>query len=106
VLLRVDRPGQLGELISAGLPAAIPVWQAVAENRTLGPFEALRSGLIPLVGREEKIELLLRRWTQAKGGSGKVVLISGEPGVGEPLGGQYDRALVEWRMLLDDRRAA
>src|SRR5207302_7702637 len=46
-------------------------------------FEALRSGLTPLVGREEEIELLLRRWTQAKGGNGRVALISAEPGVGK-----------------------
>ena len=37
----------------------------------------------PLVGRDEEIELLLRRWQQAKGGEGRVVLISGEPGIGK-----------------------
>jgi predicted ATPase len=31
-----------------------------------------------LVGREEEIDLLLRRWAQAKGGNGRVVLISAE----------------------------
>src|SRR5262249_7360220 len=36
-----------------------------------------------LVGREEEIELLLRRWGQAKAGDGQVVLISGEPGIGK-----------------------
>src|SRR5689334_25280893 len=66
-----------------GLPALVPPWQVMSENRALGQFEALRSGLTPLVGREEETELLLRRWTQAKGGSGRVVLISAEPGVGK-----------------------
>ena len=46
-------------------------------------FAALRSGETPLVGREEEIELLLRRWTQAKTGNGRVVLLSAEPGIGK-----------------------
>src|SRR5690349_15868248 len=73
----------LGTIALKGLPEPVPAWQVVAENRALGQFEALRSGLTPLVGREEEIELLLRRWTQAKAGSGKVVLISAEPGAGK-----------------------
>src|SRR5689334_23330898 len=73
----------LGTIELKGLPTPVPAWQVVAENRALGQFEALRSGLTPLVGREEEIELLLRRWAQVKGGSGKVVLISAEPGVGK-----------------------
>src|SRR5262249_36700245 len=32
----------------------------------------------PLVGREEEIELLLRRWSRAKSGEGQAVLLSGE----------------------------
>jgi class 3 adenylate cyclase/DNA polymerase III delta prime subunit len=74
---------ELGTIELKGLPAPVPAWQVVAENRTLGQFEALRSGLTPLVGREEELELLLRRWTQAKAGKGRVVLISAEPGVGK-----------------------
>jgi predicted ATPase len=46
----------------------------------LSRFEALRSGETPLVGRGEEVELLVRRWQQAKTGDGRVVLISGEPG--------------------------
>jgi predicted ATPase len=33
------------------------------------------------VGREEELDLLLRRWSQAKDGEGQVVLLSGEPGI-------------------------
>jgi class 3 adenylate cyclase/tetratricopeptide (TPR) repeat protein len=73
----------LGMIELKGLPAPVPAWQVVAENRALGQFEALRSGLTRLVGREEELELLFRRWTQAKASSGKVVLISAEPGVGK-----------------------
>jgi predicted ATPase len=47
-------------------------------------FEALRgSALTPLIGRDEEIDLLLRRWARAKAGDGQVVLISGEPGIGK-----------------------
>src|SRR5205085_5053546 len=42
----------LGTIALKGLPELVPTWQAVAENRTLGQFEALRSGLTPLVGRD------------------------------------------------------
>ena len=47
-------------------------------------FEALRDGrLTPLIGRDEEIDLLLRRWQQVHSGEGRVVLISGEPGIGK-----------------------
>jgi class 3 adenylate cyclase/tetratricopeptide (TPR) repeat protein len=73
----------LGAIELKGLPAPVPAWQAVRENRTLGQFEALRSGATPLVGRDEEMELLLRRWAQAKAGNGRVVLITAEPGAGK-----------------------
>jgi predicted ATP-dependent serine protease len=53
--------------------------EGAAESR----FEALRATTTPLVGRDEEIELLMRRWEQAKRGDGCVVLISGEPGIGK-----------------------
>src|SRR5262249_32156929 len=40
-------------------------------------------GLTPLVGRDEDVALLHRRWDQAKAGQGQVVLLSGEPGIGK-----------------------
>jgi predicted ATPase len=43
----------------------------------------LRSGTTPLVGRDEELDLLTRRWQQAKSGAGRVVLVSGEPGIGK-----------------------
>jgi class 3 adenylate cyclase/tetratricopeptide (TPR) repeat protein len=74
----------LGMVELKGLPVAVPAWRVLSENRTLGQFEALRSGgVTPLVGRDEEMELLLRRWAQAKTGKGRVVLISAEPGVGK-----------------------
>src|SRR5262249_28912534 len=60
-------------------------------------FAALRTTAAPLVGRDEELALLQRRWQQARAGEGCVVLISGEPGIGksrlaptlhQPLAGQ------------------
>ncbi|MBV8524312.1 MAG: AAA family ATPase, partial [Acetobacteraceae bacterium] len=58
-------------------------WRVLAENHALGRFEGLRSGATPFVGRAEELDLLLRRWVEAKRGGGRVVLISGEAGVGK-----------------------
>jgi predicted ATPase len=47
-------------------------------------FDALHaSGVTELVGREEELEILLRRWSKAKMGEGQVVLLSGEAGIGK-----------------------
>jgi predicted ATPase len=47
-------------------------------------FEALHaSGVTELIGREEELQLLLRRWSKAKTSEGQVVLLSGEPGIGK-----------------------
>jgi class 3 adenylate cyclase len=60
--------------------AFVVVRPASVESR----FEALHaSGLTKLVGREEELELLMRRWSKAKTGEGQVVLLSGEPGIGK-----------------------
>ena len=62
-------------------------------------FEALRgaeAALLPLVGREEELELLLRRWRRVRAGEGQVVLLRGEPGIGKSrLGAALREALGE-----------
>jgi DNA-binding SARP family transcriptional activator len=66
------------------LPQPAEAWQVRGEKAGVSRFEARRVGeLSPLVGRQEEIELLLRRWDQAKLGEGQVVLLSGEPGIGK-----------------------
>jgi predicted ATPase len=56
----------------------------LGESVVASRFEALRGlALSPLVGRDDEIDLLLRRWTRAKTGTGQVVLVSGEPGIGK-----------------------
>ena len=62
----------------------MPAWQVLRPSVVESRFEALRgSALTQLVGRDEEIELLVRRWARAKAGDGQVVLISGEPGIGK-----------------------
>jgi class 3 adenylate cyclase/predicted ATPase len=41
------------------------------------------AGLVPLVGRENDLSLLLDRWARTCEGHGQVVLLSGEPGIGK-----------------------
>ena len=73
----------LGPQPLAGFAEQQRAWRVLGESGVVSRFEALRSGATPLVGRDEEIELLLRRWQQAQAGEGRVVLISGEPGLGK-----------------------
>ncbi|HEX7198065.1 MAG TPA: AAA family ATPase, partial [Dongiaceae bacterium] len=73
----------LGPVALKGFADTLPVWQALGASAAESRFEALRASATPLVGRGEEINLLLRRWKQAKGGEGAVVLLSGEPGIGK-----------------------
>ncbi len=67
-----------------GLLEPAEAWQVRSEAAGVSRFDARRAGeLSPLVGRVEETELLLRRWDQAKLGEGRVVLVSGEPGIGK-----------------------
>src|SRR6516164_8487160 len=73
----------LGPQQLAGFAEPQRAWRVLGESDEVSRFEALRSGETPLVGRDEEIELLRRRWEQAKSGEGRVVLIFGEPGIGK-----------------------
>jgi class 3 adenylate cyclase/predicted ATPase len=73
----------LGAQRLAGFGEPQHAWRVVGESAVVSRFEALRSQGAPLVGRDEELDLLLRRWRQATVGEGRVVLISGEPGIGK-----------------------
>jgi len=73
----------LGPQRLAGFAEPQRAWRVFHESAVVSRFEALRSEATPLVGRNEELDLLLRRWQQAKGGEGRVVLVSGEPGIGK-----------------------
>jgi class 3 adenylate cyclase/tetratricopeptide (TPR) repeat protein len=67
-----------------GIAGPVRTFGALRPSSVEGRFEALRaSGVTELVGREEELELLLRRWSKAKAGDGQVVLLSGEAGIGK-----------------------
>jgi hypothetical protein len=117
----------LGEVEVKGLPTPVRAFRVFGESRVGSRYEALRSGESPLIGRGEELELLQRRWDQAKSGEGRVVLISAEPGIGksrlaeafrESLGGEptgdgmdrdqphamglwYQSAAVRWLRLAE-----
>jgi class 3 adenylate cyclase/tetratricopeptide (TPR) repeat protein len=73
----------LGSVALKGLSKNVSARQVLGISVAESRFEAMRSAMTPLVGRDEEIDLLLRRWKHAKGGDGQVVLISGEPGIGK-----------------------
>jgi class 3 adenylate cyclase len=73
----------LGTSSLKGFAENVPAWRVLGAGATESRFQALRTAAAPLVGRDEEIDLLMRRWEQAKRGEGRVVLISGEPGIGK-----------------------
>ena len=73
----------LGAVPVKGFDDAVQVWCVLGASSVDSRFEALRATSTPLVGREEEIALLMRHWQQAKTSEGRVVLISGEPGIGK-----------------------
>ena len=74
----------LGPFELKGISVPAKVWAALQPSSVESRFEALHaSGVTELVGREEELELLLRRWSKAKSGEGQVVLLSGEAGIGK-----------------------
>jgi class 3 adenylate cyclase len=67
-----------------GIGGPVRAWAVLRPASIESRFEALHaSGLTDLVGRDEELELLLRRWSKAKSGEGQVVLLSGEAGIGK-----------------------
>jgi class 3 adenylate cyclase/predicted ATPase len=67
-----------------GVRESMKVWQ-VRGLRDLESLEEILEdhGAAPLVGRDEEIGLLLRRWAQSKEGLGQIVLVMGEAGIGK-----------------------
>ena len=74
----------LGPKELKGIAGRVRAWAALRASSAEGRFEAMHAtGLTDLVGREEELDLLLRRWSKAKTGEGHVVLLSGEAGIGK-----------------------
>jgi class 3 adenylate cyclase/tetratricopeptide (TPR) repeat protein len=74
----------LGAQDLKGIAGPVRAWVALRPSSVESRFEALHaSGVTELVGREEELEMIMRRWSKAKRGQGQVVLLSGEPGIGK-----------------------
>src|SRR5271165_4235090 len=74
----------LGPKDLKGIAGPVKAFAVLRASSVASRFEAMHpGGLTALVGREEELELLLRRWARAKTGEGQVVLLSGEAGIGK-----------------------
>jgi class 3 adenylate cyclase/predicted ATPase len=74
----------LGAVTLKGFAEPVRAWQVMGLSAAESRFDALHeAGVVPLLGRDKELELLLRRWQQAKSGEGRVVLLSGEAGIGK-----------------------
>ena len=77
-----------------GVPAPVALYR-VARASGGGRRGGARA-LTPLVGREDELALLMRRWARALEGEGQFVQIVGEPGIGK------SRLVEEFRAKLAD----
>ena len=73
-----------GPQILKGISDPMAVYRVAGPGTARSRFDvAITGGLTPLVGREEELGVLRRRWEQAKQWAGQAVLISGEAGIGK-----------------------
>jgi class 3 adenylate cyclase len=67
-----------------GIAETEKAWAVLKARLVDSRFDAFHAtGVTELVGRQEELDLLTRRWTKAVSGEGQVVLLSGEPGIGK-----------------------
>ncbi|ARP99796.1 adenylate/guanylate cyclase domain-containing protein [Pseudorhodoplanes sinuspersici] len=75
---------EIGPSTVKGWSQPLRAWRVVRPIETESRFEAQHpAALSPLIGREEEIELLMRRWRSAAQGEGRVFVLTGEPGIGK-----------------------
>ena len=73
-----------GPVALKGWAEPIPAWQVLRTSGVESRFEAQHeSKLTPLFGRDEEFELLIRRWRGVSQGEGRVVVLTGDPGIGK-----------------------
>ncbi|MCK1479726.1 class 3 adenylate cyclase/tetratricopeptide (TPR) repeat protein [Bradyrhizobium sp. LB8.2] len=74
----------LGPVALKGWAEPMPAWQVLGTTEVESRFEAQhKTRLAPPIGRDEEIEMLLRRWQHARRGEGCAVMLIGEPGIGK-----------------------
>lgn len=83
----------LGARRLKGFSQPVQVRQVLGVGNVESRFEARHpAGASLLLGREDEFDLLLHRWEQAERGEGRVVLVTGEAGIGKS---RLTRALQE-----------
>jgi class 3 adenylate cyclase/predicted ATPase len=74
----------LGPIELKGVASPIEAFHVLGESDAQTRLEVgMRTGLTPLVGREEELRLLADRWRDAAAGAGQLVLVTGEAGIGK-----------------------
>ena len=74
----------LGTHTLKGISEPTTAFAVLAERSTESRFAARSTGsILPLIGRDEEIALLMERWRQARAGEGQMVLLTGEAGIGK-----------------------
>jgi hypothetical protein len=74
----------LGAQTLRGVAEPLHVYRVLQDSGARGRLDVAGTrGLMPLVGRESEVTLLLERWEQVRTGHGHVVLLTGEGGVGK-----------------------
>jgi predicted ATPase len=77
-----------------GVPEPVTLFRLVRASG--GGRRSGQRHLTPLVGRDEEVAMLMRRWERARQGDGQLVQIVGEPGLGK------SRLIEEFHMRLRD----
>ncbi|HEX3400179.1 MAG TPA: AAA family ATPase [Acetobacteraceae bacterium] len=74
----------IGTRTIKGYEQPVRVCRVLRESSIDSRFEALRAGgAAPLFGRTDELALLLHRWRDAQRGAGRIVMLSGEAGIGK-----------------------
>jgi class 3 adenylate cyclase len=88
-----------GTHILKGIAGPTRAWKVVGQSRVTSRFEAAtRGSVLPMIGREQEIGLMLDRWENSRSGKGQVVFLQGEPGIGKSRLLQSFRERVAGRM--------
>ncbi len=83
----------LGEHKLKGFYDPVKIWRVTGE-RSLESREAHHAaGLAPMVGREDEVAFVGQIWEHVRTGEGRVVLLSGEPGIGKS---RMINGLLDW----------
>jgi hypothetical protein len=83
----------LGERELKGIGTPVQAYAVTGERPLESRFEAMSGpALLPMIGRDQELALLLERWALAKAGEGQGVLLVGEAGIGKS---RISRALLD-----------